>query len=293
MSLNITGNQANITTPITATVTAIANGAGGVWLVTTSAPHLFGNGDSVDLLLSISSSPVFAQGFVTIIDSTHFSVAGTTFTATGTGTAIDTSLTPPILVPTDGDPFSLQLSGMLSALQCLADRTQYLQYQLLPLLAANRRLGVALAPVYFGGSALEMLGHTASGIPVQTVSSVSTSGTPSAVVTVAFSNVQVGTAIVADLEMDYDTGTQTTGMLMALYGSMSGGAPFIIAGAVQVVPDSGSPLPAIGVRTRVSMNGVTTAPTSGNLVVTLYVFIPGASNTWNNLGGGNLRVSLG
>jgi hypothetical protein len=135
MSLVLTGNQAATTTPLTATVTAIANNGSGLWRVTTSAPHLFGSdpggvaGDYVELAVTISSSPVTVYGQIIVIDATHFDVLGTTYTATGTGSATDLSLTPQIQVPTDGDPGSLQLSGMLSSQSYILHRTQYLQWQ--------------------------------------------------------------------------------------------------------------------------------------------------------------------
>lgn len=129
MSNILTGDQSHITTPLTATVTAIASGTAGVWRVTTSAPHHFGPADYVRMAVTISGSPVALDAFVSaVIDATHFELAGTTYTATGTGTATDLSLTPQILVPTDGDSFSLQLSGMLSGLQGVMDRTQALRY---------------------------------------------------------------------------------------------------------------------------------------------------------------------
>ena len=130
MSLVIQGNAGNVTTPLTASVVAITAATGGdagQWRVQTAAPHLFGTGDYVQLVVTISAVTTTAYGNINVIDATHFDVAGTTFTATGTGVANDLSLTPAILVPTDGDEFSLQLSGMLSALQALADRTQALR----------------------------------------------------------------------------------------------------------------------------------------------------------------------
>ena len=148
----ITGTPSNVTTltgapgqpigdgPLTATVSAIADNGGGLWRVTTSAPHLFGDGDYVELAVTISATAVEAFGFIAVIDATTFDVAGTTYTATGTGTATDLSLTPQIQIPTDGDSFSLQLSGMLSALQALADRTQALRY-----LQVSRAMTVAFA----------------------------------------------------------------------------------------------------------------------------------------------------
>jgi hypothetical protein len=133
VSLIIPGNPSNITTPLTASVTTIADNGSGAMRVTTAAPHLFGDADSVLMQAtgSIVGSPVNGATYsVAIIDATHFDLVGTTYTSgTATGTATDFSLTPQILVPTDGDTFSLQLSGMLSALQALCDRTQYLRLQ--------------------------------------------------------------------------------------------------------------------------------------------------------------------
>lgn len=123
MSLILTGDPTHVTTPLTATITALANNGSGAVRVTTGAPHLFGSQDSV-----IVTTPVLTGQFtITAIDSTHFDLQGSTFTSTSTGTAKDLSLTPQILVPTDGDTFSQQLSGALSALQALCDRTQALQ----------------------------------------------------------------------------------------------------------------------------------------------------------------------
>src|SRR5580658_561999 len=122
MSLVIQGNAANCSDPLSATITALSNNGSGAVRVTTSTPHLFGNGDIVTI-----STVVLAGWFaITVIDSTHFDLQGSTYSATSTGTATDNSLTPAIQVPTDGDSGSLQISGMLSTLQALADRTQKL-----------------------------------------------------------------------------------------------------------------------------------------------------------------------
>jgi len=115
------GNAGNVTTPLSATVSALANNGSGAVRVLTAAPHLFGNNDQIDLETT-STKGTFQ---ITVIDSTHFDCVGSTFTSTGTGTASDLSLTPPIQVPTDGDASSMQL-GLLSALQAILDRTQFL-----------------------------------------------------------------------------------------------------------------------------------------------------------------------
>jgi hypothetical protein len=127
MSLVLTGNAGNVTS-LSATVVGIANSGLGLERVQTSAPHLFGDGDFVNLQVTIAAAAVYQYGNIAVIDSTHFDLLGSTYTATGTGTAYDLSLTPQIQVPTDGDTASLQLSGMLSALQALADRTQAVRY---------------------------------------------------------------------------------------------------------------------------------------------------------------------
>ena len=131
MSLNQNGNKANISAPLLATITALSNNGSGLIRCTTSAPHLFGPNDQVVVNI-LSPAETFGLFTINVIDSTHFDLQGSTYTTTSTGFAVDTSLTPTIQCPTDGDTFSLQLSGMLSAIQSLADRTQYLQSQMNP-----------------------------------------------------------------------------------------------------------------------------------------------------------------
>jgi hypothetical protein len=136
MSLTLTGTASNITTPLGVTITALSNNGSGAVRVTTSAPHLFGNGDSV----TIATSPVSGTFTITVIDSTHFDLNGSTYISTATGSATDNSLTPQILVPTDGDTFSQQLSGALSSVQSLCDRTQFLQNEIVTIQGAPETL---------------------------------------------------------------------------------------------------------------------------------------------------------
>ena len=118
----LTGNPSNVTSPLGASVSSLANNGAGLVRVATSTPHLFGSGDIV-----IMNAPPAVGGFsITVIDSTHFDLVDSTYTANGTGSVIDISLTPQILVPTDGDTQSAQISGLLSAFQGVLDRTQYL-----------------------------------------------------------------------------------------------------------------------------------------------------------------------
>ena len=123
MSDVLTGTPSNCAAQLAATITGLANNGSGAVRVTTAAPHLFGNGDCVRVV----TTPTTGEFVIAVIDAQDFDLVGSTFTATGTGTATDMSLTPQILVPTDGDTFSLQLSGMLSALQGILDRTQNLE----------------------------------------------------------------------------------------------------------------------------------------------------------------------
>ena len=122
MSEILNGNPGNVSTPLVRTVTALANNGSGAVRVTTSVPHLFGPSDTV-LVATAAVSGLYS---ITIVDATHFDLVGSTYAATSTGTVTDLSLTPQVQVPTDGDTFSMQLSGMLSALQACLDRDQYL-----------------------------------------------------------------------------------------------------------------------------------------------------------------------
>src|SRR5215471_2694056 len=119
----MSGDPSHISTPLTATIVGMASAAGLI-RVQTSAPHHFASGDYVHI--QTITTVIDAYYVITVIDTTHFDLVGSAWTGTGTGTATDVSLTPQIQVPTDGDTFSLQLAGMLSALQALTDRTQYL-----------------------------------------------------------------------------------------------------------------------------------------------------------------------
>ena len=125
MSDVLTGTPGNITTPLSATVSALTNNGSGAIRVATSAPHLFGPGD----IVAMNAGPVQGQFAITVVDDTHFDLNGSTYASSYTGTVSDLSLTPQILVPTDGDTFSAQLSGLLSAFQGILDRTQYLQIE--------------------------------------------------------------------------------------------------------------------------------------------------------------------
>jgi hypothetical protein len=128
MAIVLSGNPSHITSPLVAQVTTIGNNGSGAIRVYTATPHQFGPGDSVRVYAGSGADGVFVANIIT---STQFDLAGSTYVGGSgeAGFAYDQSLTPPILFPTDGDTFSQQLSGALSGVQALCDRTQYLQQQ--------------------------------------------------------------------------------------------------------------------------------------------------------------------
>lgn len=121
----ISGNAANITTPLTRTVTGAVT-AGGLIKLTTSVAHLFATSDIVTVQ-SVGGVPA-ANGTwaITVVDSTHFTLDGSTFAGvyTSGGTATDYSLTPAFDIIADGE--SLTADSFAVSFQALADRTQYL-----------------------------------------------------------------------------------------------------------------------------------------------------------------------
>jgi hypothetical protein len=125
VSLPISGDQAQVTTPLGANIVGTAANGSGEIRVQTFAPHLFATGDYVHIV-TVTGTIIDVYSNIVVIDATHFDLPGSVWINTQTGTATDFSLTPQIQVPTDGDTASLQLSGMLSALQALASRTQAL-----------------------------------------------------------------------------------------------------------------------------------------------------------------------
>ena len=126
MSLVQNGNAADVTSPLSATVTGLSSGVAGVVRVTTSTPHLFGQGDQV----FISTSVAFGQFAINVISATTFDLVGSTYASSSTGTVVDLSLSPQVLCPTDGDALSAQLSGLLSSQRAMLSRSQFLMQQM-------------------------------------------------------------------------------------------------------------------------------------------------------------------
>ena len=162
MPIILQGNPANVTTPLSATITALGNNGAGAVRVTTAAPHLFGQGDTVQIATSVLTGTFT----IAVIDASHFDLVGSVFTSTSTGTATDQSLTPAVQVPLDGDTGSLQGSGLLSAMQAFMDRS-----------AANRSSILALSLA--GASCVAFTIDANHGVPAPvTIGNVVSNGPP-------------------------------------------------------------------------------------------------------------------
>lgn len=121
----ITGLASNITTPLTRTVTGAVT-SGGLIKLTTSVAHLFATGDTVTVASVGGVTAANGTWTITVVDSTHFTLDGSTFSGvyTSGGTATDYSLTPAFDIIADGE--QLTADNFAVSFQALADRTQYL-----------------------------------------------------------------------------------------------------------------------------------------------------------------------
>ena len=124
MGTTLTGNPANITSPLSVNIASIADNGSGACRCTAATTHFFGNGDTV-LVTGTGTALDGLRWVIAVISATVFDLVGSTYTATATGVARDLSFTPQVRVPSDGDPASAQLSGLISCQQALLDRTQY------------------------------------------------------------------------------------------------------------------------------------------------------------------------
>lgn len=127
MSTNYTGNPANVTTPISATVTNCTSGTGAKVLVTTSAAHLFATHDWVHVSGVVGTTEANGVFQITVLGSTTFLLEGSAFVNAyvSGGTAQDISLTPYFQVPDNGE--ACTVDSILAAVTMVADRTQWLQ----------------------------------------------------------------------------------------------------------------------------------------------------------------------
>lgn len=125
MPNTISGNPANITTPLVRNVNGAVS-AGGLIKISTSVAHLFSTNDLVTLV-GVGGVPN-ANGtfYITVVDSTHFTLNSSTFAGAYTtgGTVTDYALTPAFNVIADGE--NITSASLGAAFQALADRTQYL-----------------------------------------------------------------------------------------------------------------------------------------------------------------------
>jgi hypothetical protein len=121
----IQGDAANVTTPLTNTITAAVAG-GGVTTCTTGSAHNFGNGDALGISGATGMTGLNALWpNITVTGASTFTIpTALSGTFGGPATAIDYSLTPPIQFPLDGSPMSM-LSGLLSGVQGLANKIEF------------------------------------------------------------------------------------------------------------------------------------------------------------------------
>jgi hypothetical protein len=119
-----TGNAANVTTPLTATVNGATNASPIV--ISTTASHNFNTNDTVTIDFVGGNTAANGTWVITVVDSTHFQLVGSTGSGayTAGGIALDESMTPAFQIPSDGDAFTA--SSINASVQALADRTQAL-----------------------------------------------------------------------------------------------------------------------------------------------------------------------
>ena len=130
MSTIYTGNPANVTTPLAATVTATTGAAVAPIVITTVANHLYATNDLVTVSGVTGNTAANGAWTIIVLSPTTFSLTGTTGNGAyaGGGTCSDNSLTPQFTIPSDGDAMSA--SSINVPYQALADRTQYLALRL-------------------------------------------------------------------------------------------------------------------------------------------------------------------
>jgi hypothetical protein len=133
MSSPYTGVATNVTNANVNSVTNVTNTS--PMVVQTATPHNYASGDSV--VIFFVNTPYGANSAqnkpwtITVVDSTHFSLNGSTAGGAYTGppgVCVDISLTPFFQIPSDGDPFNA--AAFNNAIQSLADRTQFIQSKL-------------------------------------------------------------------------------------------------------------------------------------------------------------------
>ena len=89
MSYVLSGDADNVTTPLAATISGMANNGSGAIRVLTAAPHHYATGDFVHIVTITTVIDTYYS--ITVIDANHFDLVGSTFTGTGTGTGTGTT----------------------------------------------------------------------------------------------------------------------------------------------------------------------------------------------------------
>lgn len=117
------GNPANVTTPLVRTVTNATNAT--PIEITVSGAHLFGDDDFVTIDGVVGNTAANGGWTITVTSSTKFTLSSSVGNGAyvSGGTATDHSMTPQIVMPSDGDPATA--NSVNSPMQALADRTQY------------------------------------------------------------------------------------------------------------------------------------------------------------------------
>lgn len=95
-------------------------------VITTTTAHLFSTGNLVDVEGVLGNTAANGSWYVTVIDSTHFSLDGSTGSGAyvSGGVATNRSMTPAFNIPSDGDPRNA--ASVSVPLEALANRTQLL-----------------------------------------------------------------------------------------------------------------------------------------------------------------------
>lgn len=155
MSQVITGNPANVSNALSRSITGAVSGTGGAIRLTTSVAHLFSTFDTVTVASVGGTTEANGTWVITVIDSTHFELNGSTFVHayTSGGTAVDTSLTPAMFVPDDGEAGNV--ASILASIDTLADRTQFNNQKASAAATdatfARNRIGLVRNGIYAGG----------------------------------------------------------------------------------------------------------------------------------------------
>jgi hypothetical protein len=119
------GVSGNVAPPTAVTITSSTNATPIV--VLTASPHAMKTGDVVQIDGHLSNTNANGQWPVVVVDTTHFSLTGSTTTGAGgtAGTATPLVFTGNVsLNPVNGDPYDA--STYIPGMSCLADRTAHL-----------------------------------------------------------------------------------------------------------------------------------------------------------------------